>query len=249
VRSNPLIVERLNACEHPGCRVYFILDAADLPPESLRPPKTDRELAFVAALDDSLQRDGPAPWPILVFSAPDRWQTDADLFTVASTRRIILCDQKEICRPATAILLNSLYWGVTDPPPSWVDRCLVTLVARHELYHAKRAWLRAQKTALVASAIETRLRQSGIFQTDRNGLESMVHQSIAAREEIAAIDGPLGSTVLMPAQRRSILQYREDNRIRLAKILKNLTDLFRSDDKPGCKQEIGYWLENLFRDT
>ena len=242
-------MERVNTCEHPGCRIYFILDAADLDSESLRSPKTDRELAFVAALDDSLQRDGPAPWPILVFSAPDRRQTDADLFTVASNRRIILCDQKDMCRPATAILLNSLYWGVTDRSPSWVDRCLITMVARHELCHAKRAWLRAQKTVLLADAIETRLRQSGILPTDRNGLESMVNQSITATEEIEAIDGSLGSTVLLPAQRMGILKYREANRIHLAKILKKLTDQFKSGDKPGSRQGIGHWLESLFRDN
>ncbi len=248
LRSNPpVIFNQFNACEQSGCAAYFILDAADLRPETMRLPKTTRELAFVTALEYSLRQDAPAPWPILVFSAPDRRPMDPDFSTLATTRRIVLCNQKEPCRPAAAILLNSLYWGVSDAPPSWLDRCLAALVARHELHHARRAWVRAQKTAVLANAIEARLRQWGIF-PDRNGVELMVNQSIAAREEIAAIDRSLGSTVLLPAQRMSILRYRENNCIHLAKIVKRLLDLFTNGSKPGARKELVRWLDDLFRD-
>ena len=242
-------MNQVDGCEHPGCAAYFILDAADLRPETLRLPRTARELAFVAALENRLHEDGPSPWPILVFSAPDRRATDPGFATLATTRRIVLCEQKEVCRPAAAILLNSLYWGGAESPPSWVDRCLAALAARHELHHARRVWLHAQKTTGLADAIEARLRESGISRTDRNGLESMVSRSIAATEEIEAIEGSLGSTVLLPAQRMGVQRYQEDNRIELAKTLKRLVDLFTADNRPGARQELGRWLESLFRNV
>ncbi len=119
---------------------------------------------------------------------------------------------------------------------------MAAVVARHELYHARRTWLRAQATAELANGIEARLRQSEIFLADRNGLELIVNQGIAATEEIEAIDRSLVVTVLPAAQRMSILRYREDNRIHLNRLLKKLQDLFTA----GNRQELRRWLEDLF---
>ena len=145
----------------------------------------------------------PLRWAILVFSAPDGRPVDSNFSPLASTRRIVLCGHTGVCRPAAAILLNSLYWGGADPPVNLADQCMVAMVARHELYHAKRAWHHARQTVELATAIEARLRAAGIFPVDRNGLEMMVNQAIAANEEIEATDLSLGSSVLLPAQRMS----------------------------------------------
>jgi len=246
-RSIPLIVNPLNGCERPGCAAYFILDAADLRKETIRLPKTPRERAFVTALQNTVQKDGPAHWPILVFSAPDSRPVNSSFSPLASTRRIVLCDQTEVCRPAAAILLNSLYWGVSDPPITLADQCMEAMVARHELYHAKRVWQHARKAVVLANAIEERLRTAGIFRVDRNRLEMAVSQAIAAKEEIEATDLSLGSTVLLPVQRLSIVRYGRDNVVRLSTVLKRLEDLFTERNKPGERQELGRWFDALFQ--
>jgi hypothetical protein len=61
--------------------------------DTLRLPRTAREMAFVAALEWILKQDGPAPWPVLVLSAPDRRQHAPDVPTLATTRRIMLRDE------------------------------------------------------------------------------------------------------------------------------------------------------------
>jgi len=242
-------VNELNSCERPGCAAYFILDAADLRQETIRLPKTPRERAFVTAVKNTLRKDGPAPWPILVFSAPDDRPMASNFLPLATTRRIVLCGRAEVCRPAAAILLNSLYWGVADPPITLADRCMAAMVARHELYHAKRAWQHARKTVVLANAIEERLRAAGIFPVDRNGFEMMVNHAITAKEEIEATDLSLGSTVLLPVQRMSIRRYSGDNAIRLHNIVKRLVDLFTDANNPGARQELSRWFNALFMAT
>lgn len=123
---------------------------------------------------------------------------------------------------------------------------MAAVIARHELHHARRTWLRAQNIAELANRIETRMRQHEIGPADRNRLELIVNQGMAASEEIEAIDRSLEATVLPAAQRTSILRYREDNRIHLTKVLKQLQDLFIAGDQAADEQELGRWLVALF---
>ncbi len=229
---------------HAQASSYVVLDAADLDQASVRLPQTAREMAVVGALERILKQDGPAPWPVLVLSAPDRRQNAADVPTLATTRRILLRDENAEFQPAAAIVLNSVYWGVIDPPPAWTDGSLATVVARHELYHVRRAWLRTQNTIAQADAIEERVRGAGSPPVDRKSLESMVHQSLTAWEEIEAIDRSLGSAVLLAAHRRGLLLYREENRLRDLEIEKSLMALFAVRD-PRARQEIHRWLRDL----
>lgn len=228
-----------------ACPSYTVLDSADLDPDTLRLPRTPREMAFVAALEKILKQDGPARWPVIVLSAPDRREHSPDVPTLATTRRILLRDESSPYRPAAAIVLNSDYWGTADPPRSWTESGLATMVARHELYHVERAWLRAPEAVAHAGAIEERAAGVGSPPIYRKGLESMVRQSLTAREEIEAIDRSLGSAVLLSSHRQGILRYREESRLREVQIVKNLMDSFPSVRDTSVRQEIQLWLMDL----
>lgn len=242
---------------HPreGCPSYTVLDSADLDLDTLRLPRTAREMAFVAALEKILKQDGPARWPVLVLSAPDRREHSPEVPTLATTRRILLRDETSTFRPAAAIVLNSAYWGGADPSRSWTnnsstnnrwtDNTLATVVARHELYHVGRAWSRGPEAAAHANAIEERVAGVGSPPIYRKGLESLVRQGLTAKEEIDAIDRSLASAVLLPAHRQGILRYREESRLREAQIVKNLMDLFPSVRDAAARQEIQRWLTDL----
>ena len=224
---------------------YVLLDSADLDQDTLRPPQTAREMAFVAALEKILKQEGPALWRVVVLSAPISRPHAPDVPTLATTRRIMLRDDGGESRPAAAIVLNSLYWGVVDPPRSWADGGLATVVARHELHHVRRAWLRARDVIAHADTIEQWVRGVGSPPVYRKGLELMVDQSLAAREEIKAIDQSLGSAVLLVGHRQRILQYQEENRLRDLQVVKKLMGLFSSVRDPRAREEIQRWLTDL----
>ncbi len=210
------------------------MDAAGLHADTLRAPRTARELSFAAAFARARKQERAAPWPVLVLCAR------ADSPALATTRRILLREGASL-RPAAAIVLNTSYWGTADPPLAWSDAGLATVVARHELYHARRAWLRSQEVTASAAAIEERLGST----VDRKALESMVDQALAAREEVEAIDRSLDSAVLLAAHRRGMLLYREQSRQRGAESLEKLLRLFEPLERP----ETHRWLSELFRQT
>jgi hypothetical protein len=231
-----------------GCPSYTVVDSVDLDLDNLRLPRASREMAFVAALEKILKQDGTAPWPVLVLSAPDRREHSPEVPTLATTRRILLRDVSSTFRPAAAIVLNSVYWGDADPSRAdnrWADSGLATMVARHELYHVARAWSRGPEAAAHANAIEERVAGVGSPPIYRKGLESLVRQSLTAREEIEAIDRSLASAVLLPAHRQGILRYREESRLREVQVVKNLMDLFPSVRDAAARQEIQRWLADL----
>jgi hypothetical protein len=214
----------------------------------LRLPRSAREKAFVAAIRTTLRQDGPAPWPILVFAAPDRRKHGLDVSSVATTRRILLRDEKAVFRPAIAIVLNSSYWGGLDPSPSWTDSGMIVLSARHELYHAQRAWLHAQQTAAHADAIAERVRLAGAIPVERKGLELLVSAAMAAEEEMAAIDRSLRGAAIGSDHRRGILEYREANRLRDAAIVKSLLGLFTPAKDLNVARELNRWLAHLLHE-
>lgn len=245
LRSTPLVLEQRAPDGNVERVFYFVLEAADLDPDSLRLPVTPREKTFVAAVDHLLRQDGPADWPIFVFSAPDRLRHALDVAAMASTRRIILRDRTGAFRPAAAIVLNSAYWGIADPSGNAADAGMASLVASHETYHARRVWLHAGEIAAHADVIESRLRDTGDPPPDRKRLELLVSQEIAASEELAAIDCSLHAAPLRAERRRSILEHRETARLRDVKLVKSFLDFFTSVRDAHSRREIERWLTGL----
>ena len=174
-------------------------------------PAAGREKRFAGAVEKALREEGGAPWPVFVFSGPNKRKVSLDAVSLASTMRIIVRDWKGALTPASAIVLNSDYWDVTDASPEWQDDRFSAMVAKHEVYHARLAWFRAGEITAHADEIEARLRSEGSPCRDRFALESLVGQAITASEEVSAIDVSLSSAAMPSYRRQGILEYREKN--------------------------------------
>ena len=225
---------------------YFALEAGDLGGQAPHLPRTSREEAFARSVDKALKAEGPAPWPVFVFSGPSNDKNSLDAFSLATTRRIIVRDGKAAPLPASAILLNSAYWSTSDAAPVW-DNHLVEVAARHEVYHARRAWLRAEETAAHTDAIEARLHDAQIAVADRTRLEVLVRQGLAAWEEVEAVDSSLTGVALPTYRRQRFLEYRERNKELQKKVVKVFAGLFTGVKDGQAKKDLEQWLTDLLR--
>lgn len=238
----PLVVEERDADR----TFYFALEARDLGGCPPRLPRSTRETAFARMVDKVLKSTGPAPWPVFVFSAATDDKSALDTFSLATTRRIIVRDGKSAPQPASAILLNSACWGGNDAAPVW-DGHLIEIAARHEIYHARRAWRRAEETAAHADAIVARLRQADIVAPDRVKLESLVRQGILAWEEVEAVDHSLKAAHLPTYRRQGYLEYRERNKQLQKKVVQLFAGFFTSVKDEQARRSLEQWLNDLLR--
>ncbi len=242
----PLIVEQRDPARNMDRSFYFALEAGDLGGQAPHLPCSTREETFARTVDRLLKSEGPAPWPVFVFSGSTNDKRSLDAFSLATTRRIFVRDGHAAPQPASAILLNSAYWGGNDPAPVW-DNHLVEVAARHEMYHARRAWLRAEETAAHTDAIEARLREAHIAVQDRTRLESLVRQGIAAWEEVEAVDSSLVGVALPTYRRQRFLEYREQNKELQKKVVQVFAGLFTGVKDGKAKKELEHWLTELLR--
>ena len=243
----PLVVEQRDAQRKLERTFYFALEANDLGGEAPRLPCSTREVGFARAVERFMRQERPAPWPVFVFSAASTQKQSLDVVSLATTRRIIVRDGTGAPQPATAILLDRAYWGTNDAAGMAGDDRLTDLVARHEFYHAKRAWLRAEETVAHADVVELRLHDAGIFAPGRLKLESLVRQGIMAWEEVEAVDRSLVGAVLPTYRRQRFLEYRERNKDLQNRVIKVFAGFFTGAMDAKARKELEQWLTDLLR--
>jgi hypothetical protein len=236
VRPEPLVVE------DEGRAFFFALETADLGNTPPRLPLTRREVTFARTVERLLHEGGAPPWPVFVFSAATSQPPSIDAVSLATTRRVFLREGGGAMQPAAAIVLNRAYWGTQDSSPEFADDRYTAVVARHELYHARRAWLRARETAACADAIEAKLLAAGTPQ-DRFRVEALVRRGMMAIEEVHAVDCSIGAAAIPSHRRRSFLEYREGQRRLYGKAVHALAALFAA----GGGKEMERWLSGLLK--
>jgi hypothetical protein len=218
----PMVVEQTDANGRKRS-FYFALEAGFLT-ETPHLPAAPIEKAFAQEVDRLLRKEGPAPWPIYVFSGRGAPQGPLDSVSLATTMRILVRTPEGGLQAASAIVLNSPYWGARssfapeDPYPS--------IVARHELYHARRAWTRASAIGAGADAIEAAFAPANAVPSDRAALETLVSQALIAGEETAAIDRSIAAPGISPQRRLSALEYRARNAKIEDALAERILDLF-----------------------
>ncbi len=220
--SAPMVVEQ-TAADGQRRSYYFVLETGYLA-ETPHLPSSTLEKRFAQDVDRLLRKEGPAPWPIYVFSGPGAPKAPIDSVSLATTIRILVRTGESAPQAASAIVLNSPYWGADaalapdDPYPA--------MVARHELYHARRAWTRASEIGVDADALEAAFGGSAKFTLDRAELESLVNQVLIAGEEVAAIDSSITAPGISSQRRLDALQYRQRNVNIEQRLAGKILDLF-----------------------
>jgi hypothetical protein len=223
---------------------YFPLEAEDLGTHPPHSPASRRERVFAEAVARILREQGPAPWPVYVFSACYEQNAGLDALSLATTRRMILREAGGEFGPAVAILLNAKCWESPARIPIQKDDRLCELVARHELFHARRAWLRAAEIKERTDAIQERLRGEKIAAPGRANLELMVRDGLAAEEEIEAVDAS-GSFAMLPQYMQGFMEYREQNKQRYRKAIKAVLGLFPSVNPGETARNLEKWATGL----
>ncbi len=239
----PMVVEQL-AADGQRRSFYFVLEASFLA-ESPHLPDKPLERLFASDVYALLRKEGPAPWPIFVFSGRGRQQAPLDSVSVATTIRILERTGDGPFQAASAIVLNSPYWNAS-PTLSSAD-AYPAMVARHELYHARRAWTRASEIGATADEIEAAFATPVATLPDRAALESLVSQALIAGEEVSAIDRSIAAPGISSARRLDALEYRERNLRIEEKLAGKILGLFPSLEDAAKRVEARKRITGIFR--
>jgi hypothetical protein len=241
--SAPMVVEQ-TAPDGQRRSFYFALEAGFLA-ETPHLPTKPLEKMFAREVDSLLQKEGPAPWPIYVFSGRGSPEAPLDSVSLATTVRILARTGDGAFQAASAIVLNSPFWSAS--PELSPDDAYTAMVARHELYHARRAWTRASAIAATADAIETAFGAAEAPSANRAMLESLVSQALIAGEEVAAIDRSVAAPGISSSRRFNALEYRERNVKIEDKLATRILELFPSLQSAARSGEARKRVVRIFR--